>query len=104
MITVIRNEGPAGALRAGVLVLLGLGVVGTAATLAFERHWEGFWQMLPWVTLAVVTVATGALVVRVRKATVMLAKVVAAVAMVMAIVGTWQHFQGNYNTAPIDYR
>ena len=39
MITVIRNEGPAGALRAGVLVLLALGVVGTAATLASERHW-----------------------------------------------------------------
>ena len=51
MITVIRNEGPTGALRAGVLLLLVLGVVGTAATLASERHWEGFWQMLPWVTL-----------------------------------------------------
>ena len=60
--------------------------------------------MLPWVTLAVVTVATVALVVRVRKATVMLAMVVAAVAMVMAIVGTWQHFEENYNSAPIDYR
>ena len=104
MITVIRNEGPAGALRAGVLLLLALGVVGTAATLAYERHWEGFWQMLPWVTLSVVTVATVALVIRVRKATVMLARVVAAVAMMMAIVGTWQHFQENYNTAPLDYR
>ena len=104
MISILRHEGPTGALRAGLLLLLVLGVVGTAATLAFERHWQGFWQMLPWVTLSVITVATVALVVRVRKATVMLARVVAAVAMVMAIVGTWQHFQENYNSAPIDYR
>ena len=104
MISILRHGGPTGALRAGLLLLLVLGVVGTAATLAFERHWQGFWQMLPWVTLSVITVATVALVVRVRKATVMLARVVAAVAMVMAIVGTWQHFQENYNTAPLDYR
>ena len=104
MISILRHEGQTGALRAGVLLLLVLGVVGTAATLAFERHWQGFWQMLPWVTLSVVTLATVALVIRVRKATVMLARVVAAVAMVMAIVGTWQHFQENYNTAPLDYR
>ena len=104
MISIMRHEGPTGALRAGVLLLLASGRRGHGGNTSFERHWEGFWQMLPWVTLSVVTVATVALVIRVRKATVMLARVVAAVAMVMAIVGTWQHFQENYNSAPLDYR
>ena len=60
----LRRDGAAGGLRAGLLLLVVLGVVGTALTLAYERHWDTTWQLAPWITLGIVSVALVALVVR----------------------------------------
>ena len=91
------GEGTAGGLRAGFVLLVALGVVGNGLALAYERHWQGSWQLAPWITLGVVVVATAALVVRPTGAMVWLARTVAALAIVSAAVGVWQHIDANYD-------
>ena len=74
MIDLLRSEGAAGGLRAGLLLLVVLGVVGTALALAFDRHWQSPLQMPPWIVLGIISVAWIALVVRQTRATVWLAR------------------------------
>ena len=95
MIDLTGREGAAGGLRAGLLLLVVLGVVGTALALAYERHWQSAWQLAPWLTLGIVSVAWIALVVRQTAATVWLARAVAIVAIVSAALGVWQHVDAN---------
>ena len=45
------HEGTAGTLRVAMLLLVVLGVVGTAVALAYDRHWDGTWQLAPWAML-----------------------------------------------------
>ena len=97
-------EGTTETLRAALLLLVVLGVVGTAVMLAYERHWDGTWQLLPWVTLGGVSIAFAALLVRTTLATVWLARVLAVLVIVAAVLGVWRHFDENYTTAPLDAR
>ena len=95
MIDLAGREGAAGGLRAGLLLLVVLGVVGTALALAYERHWQSAWQLAPWLTLGIVSAALVALVVRQTAATVWLARAAAIVAIVSATLGVWQHVDAN---------
>ena len=104
MIRIIMQEGTAGTLRAALLLLVALGVVGTALALAYERHWDGTWQLVPWATLGGVSIALGALLVRTTRATVWLARVLAVLVIVAAVLGVWRHFDENYSTSPLDAR
>ncbi len=97
MIELLRSEGAAGGLRAGLLLLVVLSVVGTALALAFDRHWQSPLQMLPWIVLGIITVAWIALVVRQTRATIWLARGVAVLAILVAVLGVWQHTDANYN-------
>lgn len=92
-----RGEGAAGGLRAGLLLLVVLGIAGVALSLAYERHWQGTWQLAPWITLGIVTTATVALSVRPTAAMAWLARTVAVLAIVSSAVGVWQHADANYN-------
>ena len=96
----LRREGAAGGLRAGLLLLVVLGVLGSALALAYERHWQSAWQLAPWLTLGIVSVALVALVVRQTAATVWLARAVAIVAIVSAALGVWQHVNANLSADP----
>ena len=89
------RESAAGGLRAGLLLLAALGVVGAALALAYERHWQSPWQLAPWVTLGIVSIAWVAFVVRQTAATVWLARAVAVLAIVSAALGAWQHVEAN---------
>lgn len=91
-----RGEGAAGGLRAGLLLLVVLGVAGIALSLAYERHWLGAWQLAPWITVGIVIVGAAALVVRPTAATVWLARTVAILAVVSGAIGVWQHVDANY--------
>lgn len=91
------GQGAAGGLRAGFLLLVVLGVVGVALSLAYERHWIGVWQLAPWITLGIVIVAAAAMMVRPTAALVWLARTVAALAIVSGALGVWQHVDGNLN-------
>ncbi len=91
------RNGTAARLRAGLLLLVVLGVVGTALALAYERHWLSPWQVAPWIVIGIVSVATVALIVRQTALTVRLARAVAALAILSAVLGTWQHVDANLN-------
>lgn len=93
----LRGEGAAGGLRAGLLLLVVLGLAGTALALAYDRHWQSPWQLAPWITLGIIGVAGVALVVRQTASTVWLARTVAVLAIVIAILGVWRHIDANYN-------
>ena len=81
-------EGTTGTLRAALLLLVALGVVGTALVLAVERHWDGTWQLVPWATLDGVSIALGALLVRTTRATVWFARVLAVLVILAAVLGS----------------
>ena len=96
----LRRDGAAGGLRAGLLLLVVLGVVGSALALAYERHWQSAWQLAPWLTLGIISAACVALVVRQTAATVWLARAVAVLAIVSAALGVWQHVDANLDADP----
>lgn len=96
MIDLTGRGGAAEGLRAGLLLLAALGVVGCALALAYDRHWLSAWQFAPWITLGVVIVAGAALVVRPAAGTVWLARTVAVLALVSGAIGVWQHIDANY--------
>ena len=104
MIRIVKCEGTTGALRAGLLLLVLTGVAGTAGVLAYDRHWDGTWQMVPWATLAGIGFALAALLARSSRAVVWLARTLAVLTIVAAVLGVWRHFDENYNTASLDAR
>ena len=99
-----EGEGSAGALRAGLLLLVAFGVVGTAVVLAYDRHWDGIWQLVPWATLAAIGLVLVALLVRPTRTVVWTARMLAVLTIVAAVLGVWRHFDENYNTASLDAR
>ena len=101
MIATGGGEGAAAGLRAGLLLLVLLGVTGSALALAYERHWLGPWQLAPWIVLGIVTVAAAGLIARPTPATVWLARTVAVLAIVSGAIGVWQHIDANYNAGTI---
>ena len=93
----LRPRGEAGSLRAGLLLLVVLGVVGTALALAYDRHWQSPWQLAPWITLGAISLAWVTLVARRSRATVRVARAVAVLTLVVAMLGVWRHVEANYN-------
>ncbi len=89
-------------LRASLLWLVFIGIVGSAIVLAYERHWDGYWQLVPWAVLALVLLALLALVIFPSSFTTKLAHLVAAVTVIASCLGLWQHFDENYQTASLD--
>ena len=98
------SDGTTGTMRAALLLLVAFGVVGVALMLAYERHWDGTWQLVPWATLVGIIIALAALLVRTTQTTVWLARALAVVVIVVAVLGVWRHFDENYTTAPLDAR
>ena len=96
----LRPGGEVEGLRAGLLLLVVLGGAGTALALAYDRHWQTPWQLVPWITLGAVSVAWAALVMRQTAATAWLARAVAVLAIVVATLGVWRHVDANYNADP----
>jgi hypothetical protein len=95
---------PAGVLRAGLLLVASLSVVGTAVELAMERHWNTTVQLIPWAALAVITVGIAALVVRPTNKSIRGVRVLMAVVMLTALFGIWEHVDENYKAGPLDSR
>ena len=79
-----------------LLLITALGVAGTAVQLALERHWSEPWQIAPWVALLGIAVAIVVLLVSTNRTAVLLARVIAAIVLLISLVGFWQHFAANY--------
>ncbi len=91
----------AATLRRCLLLLAALGVVGTAAELALIRHWNGFIQLIPWFSLAVLAVA---IVLVMARRQVRVARVLAVLVTVSAVFGIYEHVLANYEAGPLDFR
>ena len=100
MTHMLRPDGEAASLRVGLLLLVVLGVVGTAVALAYDRHWQSPLQLAPWITLGAISVAWIALVVRPTSPTVWLVRAVAVLTILVAVLGVWQHVGANYDAGP----
>ena len=83
-------------------LLVVISILSVAVALAYERHWEEFWQLVPWATLVLSGLALVALVVRMSRTTIRIARIVAVLVLVAALLGIWRHFDHNYVTAVMD--
>ena len=104
MTDMVGRNGAAARLRTGLLLLVAVGVVGASLALAYDRHWLSPWQFAPWITLGIVVAATVALAVRQTAVTVRLARAVAVLTMVGALLGAWQHIAANLNPDSHDHQ
>jgi hypothetical protein len=99
-----ESASAAPALRRGLILLAVLGVVGTAAELAAERHWETAVQLIPWFTLGIIAVGVVLLLVRPRPATIWAVRVITIVVFASAAFGVFEHVNANFNAGPLDFR
>jgi hypothetical protein len=86
--------------------LVGITVVTMLSTgfeLATERHWHGLEQLVPWLALVVLAVATALLLLPGRRASTA-ARVLALVVLGASIYGVIDHIAVNYNSGALDQR
>ena len=94
-----RLENMAWQLRVSLLWLVLLGIVGIAALLAYERHWDSYLQWIPWACLGLILVSLALVVLIPGVGTRRLAQVVTLLTVIVSCVGMWQHFDANYDSA-----
>ena len=83
-------------------LLVVISILSVAVALAYERHWGDFWQLVPWAAVVLSGLALAALVLRTSRATIRIARIVAVIVLVCALLGSWRHFDHNYYTAVMD--
>ena len=91
-------------IRSGLLLLAVGAVVVTAVELAFLGHWDGTLQLLPWVALAMVSVALVIVAVRTDRSMIRVAQVLALGGLVMGVVGVAIHVIENHDAGVLDFR
>lgn len=92
-------------MRAAVVGLAGLGVLGTVAELATARHWRQPVQIVPWVALGVLVVALALLpAARGRPALLAAVRVLAVLVLVGAAFGIYEHIAANHDAGPLNGR
>src|SRR5512144_499357 len=91
-----RGVAPAVRMRRGLIALTVLGILAAAFELATERHWNGLQQLIPWLALAVLAVASALVLIR-RKRGVTVARVLALLVLAASLYGVIDHVLVNYN-------
>ncbi|SDJ46249.1 hypothetical protein [Nonomuraea jiangxiensis] len=96
-----RRTGPL-TVRLGLLALTAIGIMGAAAELAFERHWQTTTQLIPWaalvlLVLALVLIATGDSPGRVT-----VARWLALAVLLASAYGVFVHVNVNHGAGAFD--
>jgi hypothetical protein len=102
---VLKPDGTSTAVlvRRGLIALTVIGILAAAFELATEQHWNGLEQLIPWLALAVLAVATAlALIPGGRGVTA--ARVLAVLVLGTSIYGVVDHILVNYNSGALDQR
>jgi hypothetical protein len=105
MTEVLKLQGTSTALlvRRALVALTVIGILAAAFELATERHWNGLEQLIPWVALAVLAVATAlALIPGGRGVTA--ARVLALLVLGTSMYGVVDHILVNFNSGALDQR
>lgn len=82
-------------LRALLLAVLALALVGTGAELLLIGHTEEIWQLLPLIAIGLGLLAITLLALRPTRRTVQLFRVLMGLFIVMGVLGLVLHYQGN---------
>ncbi|MEE6169620.1 MULTISPECIES: hypothetical protein [unclassified Mycolicibacterium] len=93
----------AGLVRAALFALTVVGILATAFELASERHWNSSEQLIPWVALAVLTVATVLTALRARGAQ-LISRVLVLAVLGASAYGVLDHIAVNHDSGPLDQR
>jgi hypothetical protein len=91
-------------LRRSLIGLAVVGGIGTALELGLLRHWNSLLEWIPWISLAILGVATVLLLWRPRRLQVQAARCLAAAVALSGAVGVLVHIRQNYEAAPLDFR
>ena len=94
---------PAQRLRIRVLLLALATEVGVLLELAMLRHWKTGVQIIPWVVVGLLLVATVGALARPERAS-RGVRSVAYLAFPAAGFGLWEHVEANHNAGPLDFR
>jgi hypothetical protein len=88
-------------LRRGLIALTVISILAAAFELATERHWNGAEQLIPWLALAVLTLATGVLLIPGQRS-VTVARVLALIVLGASLYGVIDHILVNYQAGTLD--
>lgn len=89
-------------IRRGLLVLTGVGLLGTAIELVFLRHWSNTTAAIVWVGIIALGIAFVTLLRRPSTTALRLVRAAAAIALVVSAVGVFFHVRENLTAAPLD--
>ena len=98
----ISEDTAAPVLRRGLLWLAVLTTVGIMVELAAERHWTQPIQFVAWGAVGVLAVAIALVAWLPSPGRARLAQILAVLVMLSALVGIWEHVEGNYDAGPLD--
>jgi hypothetical protein len=98
----LRDADTATLLRAGVLALVAIGIVGTTVELVFLRHWSTATESIVWPVMLALGAAFGVLVLRPSRGVVRAVRVVAVLAAAFALIGVGFHVVENLDAGPLD--
>lgn len=82
--------------RRGLVALTVIGILSTAFELAAERHWNGLEQLIPWLALAVLVVATALLLLPNERGTRAI-RVLALIVLGASVYGIFDHILVNFH-------
>jgi hypothetical protein len=89
--------------RRGLVALTVIGILSTAFELASERHWNGVEQMIPWLALGVLVVATALLLLPDERGTTII-RTLALVVLAASVYGILEHVLVNFHAGGLDQR
>lgn len=96
------TEAQAPVLRRGLLWLAALTTAGILIELAAERHWTQAIQLVAWGAVGVIAVAIALVAWSPSRGRVQVARILAIVVMLSALLGIWEHIEGNHDSGPLD--
>ncbi|GAA0922372.1 hypothetical protein [Pseudonocardia zijingensis] len=89
--------------RRCLIALTVIGILATAFELASERHWNGLEQLVPWLALAVLVLATTLFLLPPGRRTVII-QVLAVVVLGASLYGVVDHVLANFHAGELDQR
>lgn len=81
--------------RAALLAILTIGVLGTGVELLLLKHTEDWWQWAPIVMLAAALIVTVVVALAPVAGTVRTLQALMLLFLITGVVGTWLHYKGN---------
>jgi hypothetical protein len=87
--------------RRALIALTVVGILAAAFELAIERHWNGLEQLIPWLALAVLALATVLVLIPGGRG-VTAARVLALLVLGASIYGVVDHILVNFNSGALD--